>query len=354
MSVKFNKYELTKALVRDLGNLNGLHDVTEEISRIDPMPKLISAIINPAPRYLQTKVFEHDVTVRKNALPSDKAYGERGQMIDARPVTDTHLLSVPSYGLQAQVRPEDVLRRRKHGTTDQLLAEQEVVAEEKASLMRAWDLFREKSLAHSIVTGTNYVPNSSLPAVDFYQEYTGTSRPVVTFTLSNTTVHPKTYGEEARRRILDNLNDGEEVSGFMMLCGKNFWNSLTTHPQWTQAMIDRAGLNNQDPLIKRFENFSEQYQMIRFADNTVYVEAGGYIGGSVLIPDDEAYLIPLGVNLFTEYFAPAETKSYINTVAQPAYMWEVSDEFKGTELYTESNRILVPHNPLLIQKCVRA
>lgn len=354
MSVKFNKYELTKALVRDLGNLNGLRDVTEEISRIDPMPKLITGMINPSQRFLQTKTFEHDVTVRKNALPSDKAYGERGQMIDARPVTDTHLLSVPSYGLQAQVRPEDVLRRRKHGTVDQLLAEQEVVAEEKASLMRAWDLFREKSLSHIITTGTSYVPNGTVAAVDFYQEYTGTSRPVVTFTLSSTTTHPKLAGEEARRRILDNLNDGEEVSGFVMLCGKNFWSELTTHPMWTQAMIDRSGLNGQDPLIKRFENFSEQYQMIRFADNTVYVEAGGYIGGSVLIPDDEAYLIPLGVNLFTEYFAPAETKSYINTVAQAAYMWEVSDEFKGTELYTESNRILVPHNPLLIQKCVKA
>lgn len=354
MSTKLDKYEISKALVRDLGNLNGLHDITSEISRIDPIPRMISSMVSPDQVFLQTKVFEHDVTVRKNALPTDKQYSERGQVIDARMVTDTHLLSVPSYGLQARVRPSDVLRRRKHGTADMLLTKQEVVAEEKASLMRAWDLFQEKALAHIITTGTNYVPAGTATPVDFYQEYTGAARPVVTFTLSNTTVHPKVYGEEARRRILDNLNDGESVSGFIVLCGKNFWNSLTTHPQWTQAMIDRSGLQGQDPLIKRFENFSEQYQMIRFADNNVYVEAGGFIGGAALIPDNEAYVIPLGVNLFTEYFAPAETSSYINTVAQAAYMWEADSEFDGTKIFTESNRILVPHNPLLIQKCVMA
>lgn len=354
MSVKFEKYELTKALVRDLGNLNGLHDVTEGISRLDPIPQLISSMISPSPVYLQTRTFEHDVTVRKNAMPSDKPFNERGQVIDARPVTDTHNLSVPSYGFQGHVRPSDVLRRRKPGTVDMLLAKAEVVAEEKATIMRGWDLFREKSLAHIITTGTNYVPNGNYTSIDFYQEYTGAARPVVNFPLSTTTVHPKLAGEEARRRILDNLNDGETVTGFVMLCGKTFWQDLTNHPMWTQAMIERSGLMGQDPLIKRFENFAEQYQMIRFADNTLYVEAGGVLGGSVLIPDNEAYLIPLGVNLFTEYFAPAETESYINTVAQPAYMWEVSSEFDGTEPFSESNRVLVPHNPLLIQKCTKS
>lgn len=359
MSVKFNvgkgqTLELTKALVRDLGNLNGLHDVTAEISERPNVPDLITALISPSQVFLQTNVFEHDFTHYKNAMPSDKAYGERGEVIDARPVTDTHFHKVPSFGMQAHVRPEDVLRRRKAGTVDQLAAKADVVAQDKASLLRGWDMMREVALASSIVNGTSYVPNATVPSVDFYQEYTGAARPVVTYTLSNLTVHPKVYGEQARRRILDNLYEGQRVSGFMVLCGKDFWNDLTTHPMWTQAMIERAGLDGQDPLIKRFENYKEQYQMIRFADNCVYVEYAGQIGGAALIPDNKAYMIPIGVELFTEVFAPAQTESYINTVAQPEYMWEVSDEFSGTKIFTESNRLMVPFNPLLIQELVKA
>lgn len=359
MSVKFSvgrgqTLELTKALVRDLGNLNGLHDVTAEISERPNVPDLITAIVNPSQVFLQTNVFEHDFTHYVNAMPSDKGYGDRGQVIDARPVTDTHLHKVPSFGMQMHVRPEDVLRRRKAGTIDMLAAKADVVAQDKAALMRGWDMMREVALAHTIVNGTSYVPNASIPSVNFYQEYTGAARPTVTYTLSNTTLHPKLAGEEARRRILDNLYEGQRVSGFICLCGKNFWNALTTHPLWTQAMVERSGLDGQDPLIKRFDNFREQYQMIRFADNVVYVEYAGQIGGSALIPDDEAYMLPVGVDLFTEVFAPAQTESYLNTVAQPEYMWEVSDEFSGTKLFTESNRLLVPFNPLLIQKCVKA
>jgi hypothetical protein len=351
---QISKYEITKGLVREQGNLNNLQDVTAEISRRDNVPDLITFMLSPEQVFLQTKNFQHDVTVRKNTMPSDKPYAERGQVIDARPVTDTHLLSVPSFGLQGHVRPSDVLRRRKPGTVDMLLAKQDVVNEEKASLMRAWDLYREKSLSHSIVTGTSYVPNATIPSVNFFTEYTGAARPVVTYTLSSTTVHPKVYGEEVRRRIADNLNDGETVNGYVVLCGKTFWAQLTNHPLWIQAMVDRTGLEGQDPLIKRFENFREQYQMFRGADNNLYVEYAGQIGGTPLIPDGEAYAIPLGVNLFTEYFAPAETESYVNTVANAEYMWEVSSEFDGTKIFTESNRLVVPHNPLLIQKCVLA
>lgn len=352
--MKIAQYELTKALVRDLGNLNGLHDVTSEISRIKPMPDLLTSMIQPESVYLQTKVFEHDVTVRKHSLPQDKQYNERGDVIDSRPVTDTHLLSVPSYGFQAHVRAADVLRRRKRGTNNELLTKEDVIAEEKASILRAWELFRERSLAHIITTGTNFVPKGTVASTDFYQEYTGQARPTVTYTLSSPTTHPKTFGEQAKRRVLDNLNDGERVEGFMMLCGATFWQNLTNHPMWIQAMVNRTGLEGQDPLIKRFENFRAQYQMVKFADEIVYVEAGGFIGGAALIPANEAYLIPIGVNLFTEYFAPAETETYINTVAEEAYMWESSNEFDGTKLFSESNRILVPHNPLLIQKCVAA
>lgn len=356
MQVAGQPVEVTKSLVRDLGNLNGLHDLTPEIAERPNLPTLLSQIVQAQSNqvFLQTNVFEHDFTHYKNFMPSDKAYGERGQVIDARPVTDTHLHKVPSQGVQAHIRPEDVLRRRKPGTANELETMEAVVGEDMAAIGRGWDLFKEKAIAHAITTGTLYVPNGTVPSVDFYQEYTGAARPVVTYTFSNSAVHPKEKGEEARRRILDNLYEGQTVAGFVAVCSPEFFASLTTHPQWTQAMIDRSGLNAQDPLIKRFENFAQQYRMVRYADDVLYIEYAGRIGGSQIIPAGKAYMMPVGVNLFTEVYAPAQTKSYINTLAQREYMWRVDSEFDGTKLFSESNVGEFIMNPLLIQELASA
>ena len=360
MSVKLQvaagrSVEVTKSLVRDLGNLNGLHDITSMVAERPNLPTLISQIVNPVSQFLQTNTFEHDYTVYTQAMPSDKPYAERGVVVDARPVTKTHLHKVPSFGVQAHIRPSDVLRRRKAGTADLLETMEAVVAEDMGSVGRGWDLFTEKALAHAITTGTLYVPNGTVASVDFYQEYTSAARPVVNYVLSTTTVHPRQYGEEARRRILDNLLEGQQVDGFIALCGVNFFNDLMSHPKWEQAMIDRSGLNGQDPLIKRFENFSQQYRMFRGADDILYIEYAGQIGGSALIPTNEAYIMPVGAQgIFTEVFAPAETMGYVNTVAQREYMWRVDSEFDGVKLYSESNKGLYCVNPLLIQKCTKS
>ena len=356
MQISGQAVEVSKSLVRDLGNLNGLHDLTPEVERRPNLPTLLSQIVQAQSNqvFLQTNVFEHDYTVYKNFMPSDKAYAERGQVVDARPVTDTHLHKVPSQGVQAHIRPEDVLRRRKRGTANELESKEAVVAEDMAAIGRGWDLYKERAIAHTITTGTLYVPNGTVPSVDFYQEYTGAARPTVTYTFSNAALHPKEAGEQARRRILDNLNEGEQVAGFVAVCSPEFFASLTTHPQWTQAMIDRSGLNAQDPLIKRFENFAQQYRMIRFADDALYIEYAGRIGGQQIIPAGEAYMMPVGVNLFTEVYAPAQTMNYVNTVAAAEYMWRLDSDFDGIKLFSESNVGMFVVNPLLIQRLVSA
>jgi len=357
MSVKLQvaagrSVEVTKSLVRDLGNLNGLHDITSMVAERPNLPTLISQIVNPSAQFLQTNTFEHDYTIYTQAMPSDKSYGERGQVIEARPATRTHLHKIPSFGVQSHVRPTDVLRRRKAGTDNILETMEAVVAEDMGSIGRGWDLFTEKALAHAITTGTLYVPNGTVAAIDFYQEYTGGARPVVNYALSTLTVHPRKFGEEARRRIADNLLEGQQVNGYVALCGTTFFDNLMSHPKWEQAMIDRSGLQGQDPLIKRFENFSQQYRMFRGADDILYIEYAGQIGGAPLIPATEAYIMPVGAQgIFTEVFAPAETMGYVNTVAQREYMWRVDSEFDGVKMYSESNKGLFMISPLLVQKC---
>jgi hypothetical protein len=86
----------------------------------------------------------------------------------------------------------------------------------------------------------------------------------------------------------------------------------------------------------------------------LYIEYAGRIGGQQIIPAGEAYMMPVGVNLFTEVYAPAQTMNYVNTVAAAEYMWRLDSDFDGIKLFSESNVGMFVVNPLLIQRLVSA
>lgn len=354
MSVIINNYEITKGLVRDLGNLNALHDQTAMVAKLPNIPTLLSNLVSPEEMFLQTNIFEFDYSTYTQTMPGDKAYNERGLVSNERKVTKTHLFKVPSFGLQGHIRPQDVLRRRKAGTDNVLETKEQVILEDIAAMRRAWALLSEKALAHAITTGTLYVPNQTVAAVDFYQEFTGVaaaSRPSVNFDLNNATFYPREAGEDARAKINDNLLEGQTVLGYIALCGRNFFKKRISHPKEEQAMVDRQGIDNQDPLIKRLGNFAQQYRMYRGADDILYIQYDAKIGGTALIADDECYIMPVGAaGVFSKAYAPAETTSYVNTVAQREYMWRFDGEFDGTKLFMESNFGMYLINPNLIIK----
>lgn len=345
---------VSKSVVRDLANLNSLHDMTPQMALAQSIPSLLTELVQPSETFLQTSTFEFDRTTYSQAMPSDKSYSERGLVIDARPVTKTHLFKVPSYGMQAAISHKDVLRRRKAGTKDDFDTVEAVVAEDMAAMRRGWALFNERALAYNIVTGKTYVPNGTVPEVDCYLEFTGvaaTSRPSKAFLLNDPTAYPAEQGEDVRAMILDNLLEGQTVDGIVALCSKTFFRKRKQHVKEEQAMVDRSGIDNQDPLIQRLANFRQQYRQYRGADDILYIVYDAKINGQLLIPEGEAYFMPAGtVGLFMKAYAPAETKSYVNTVAQREYMWRGEDEFTGIQLMSESNFVNLLVNPNSIIK----
>lgn len=345
---------VSKSVVRDLANLNSLHDMTPQMALAQSIPSLLTELVQPSETFLQTSTFEFDRTTYSQAMPQDKSYSERGLVIDARPVTKTHMFKVPSFGMQAAISHKDVLRRRKPGTNSEFETMEAVVAEDMAAMRRGWALFNERALAYNIVTGKTYVPNGSVPEVDCYLEFTGVaaaSRPSVAFLLNDPTAYPREQGEDVRSKILDNLLEGQTVDGIIALCSKTFFRKRISHVKEEQAMVDRSGIDNQDPLIQRLANFRQQYRMYRGSDEILYIVYDAKINGALLIPEGEAYFMPAGVaGLFMKAYAPAETKTYVNTVANREYMWSSTDEFVGTQLMSESNFVNLLVNPNSIIK----
>jgi hypothetical protein len=354
MSIIVNNFEITKSLVRDLGNLNSLHDLTADFAKADVIPTLLTSMFSPSETFLQTNIFEFDFTTYNQSMPTDKQYSERGIVQNDRKTTKTHLFQVPSFGMQNFVRPQDVLKRRKAGTDNVLETMEAVVLEDMAAMRKGWALLAEKAIAHSIVTGTLYVPNSTVAAVDFYQEFTGvpaSSRPSVDFKLGTPTEYPRDAGEAARSLILDNLLEGQTVEGFIALCGRAFFNKRIKHIKEEQVYPNRQGIDEQDPLIKRLGLFANTYRKYRGADDILYISIESKIGGSSLIPDNECYIMPVGTaGIFSKYYAPSQTMEYVNSVAQREYMWRQDSTFDGVRMFMESNFGMFLINPNLIVK----
>lgn len=341
MSLQFGKFQITKAVTRDLGNLNGLHDMTSMLELSPNIPSLLTSLIDMDTEYLNTDVFEHDYQRNKVVLPQDKSFSERGDYFDARPEVKTHFFKIPSWGIQSNISAKDVLKSRQPGTKDTLDNKERLVAQDIRDMRLSMALLKEKALAHLITTGSSYVPNGTAPVTDFYLEYTGTaasSRPQVDFLLGTATAYPREKGEDARAKINDSLLDGQTVGGYIALCGRTFFQRRISHIKEEQAMVDRTGIAGQDPLIQRLKDFALQYRMYRGSDDILYIQYDAKIGGTPLIPDGECYILPANTaGIFAERFAPAQTETYVNTVAQAEYAWRADNEFSGTQLMYESN-----------------
>jgi len=345
-------YKLEKALVRDVSNPNLLHDMTGMVSKSPLIPTFLTGALAVSDHFLSTDTFEHDRRSTTVSQLGDSAYHDRGNYVGKESST-THLFKVPHIAIQGRVRPRDVLRTRMPGTADVLDSTDRQIAEELASMRRAYAAYNELALARTITTGGLYVPNGTVSAVDFYTEYLGTSaasRPSVNFDLDNSAIYPREKGEEARIKLLNALNDGDMVTGFIAICGKTFFQKRISHAKEEQAYVDRANMG-QNPLAERLRNFNNQYRMYVGSDDIVYVQYTANIGGSQLIGDNDCYILPVGVNdVISRAYAPAETMQYVNTVAQREYAWRYDDEFQGTKLFMESNSGFYLTKPDLIVK----
>jgi hypothetical protein len=130
-----------------------------------------------------------------------------------------------------------------------------------------------------------------------------------------------------------------------------FFNKRIKHIKEEQVYPNRKGIDEQDPLIKRLGLFASTYRAYRGADDILYVSVEGKIGGSSLIPDNECYIMPVGTaGIFHKYYSPAQTMSYVNTVAQREYMWRQDSEHDGVRMFMESNFGMFLINPNLIVK----
>jgi hypothetical protein len=153
---------------------------------------------------------------------------------------------------------------------------------------------------------------------------------------------------EAKGAVEDELG-AVLVSGYNVLCGKDFFADFVQHPATVDAY--RTYTANGGSAIQRNDL---RFTGFPFAD-MFWEQYRGGVDGVPFIGDDEAYVIPVGVpDLFHTKYAPANYMETVNTRGLPFYVKLATGDFdKGVEGEIQSNPIHYCSRPRAIVKLVR-
>lgn len=353
-----------KAVTQSQGNSFELQDVTPIVERKEVQPGLLTAILGGESQsiFLETNVFKYDDFDMTAQLPNGKRFDEFGNDLQKDRARNL-FYEVGSFGLRANVAPKDYANRRIPGTTDTLMDEAYLVGMMNDKMQMSWSLFTELAIAQLLTTDTNITLNGPQPEYNFYTDILGSARPAATDMMldDNTRDHFQEFNIEKDRLEEDLARTMNTASSIVVICGSDFFSQrlLIEKQQGGGGSLvlnrEMSGLDLASMAVPESNMGSAggrfPFQFFDSHDGLRYIRYSSSILGTKLIPDDMAYMVPIGAETFMKMvYAPAQTRQYVNTVAQSTYGWSVEDERNGVTLWTERNVLPITVNPQLIRR----
>ncbi len=144
--------------------------------------------------------------------------------------------------------------------------------------------------------------------------------------------------------MIDDALEDDPSEGAIVYCGKTFFGSLIDHAKVRESYLNwqAAAELNKDLRYQGFE-FGGLY----------FTQYRGR--GAVSVADGEAHVVPLGSELDSTYFAPADMIDQPSDVGLPRYSsLHYLPHGKGVEIYTESNPLPLFRKPKALIKLTQS
>lgn len=330
---------------------NLMQDFTVAINKVPRAWNLLDSMGIATTNGVSTETASVDViNERTNTFGDTRRGGERNSVKAENVITKN--LTIPFFALDGAVRPSDLQNLRKFGTENDLQDVNSAVSAIFERIRRYQTALREKALVEA-VKGSSYSPNGTTEVYDYYSTFEVTGKKLeVAFDLANATSNPISKSEEAFGHIIDNAEDGASSYEVMALCSPEFFSKLLENDILEQAYTYYA--STQEPLRNRQGGGSIYREFVH--GGIRYIEYRGAFNGTKLIPTDEAYFMPVGIqDMFQINHAPADHMDYVNTAGQEVYMWTYADP-RGRKIDVESETALlaVNHRPELVVRATSA
>lgn len=250
-------------------------------------------------------------TSSRGAPPSQKG-GEKRDVRDFRTVR---------WDRSSRITAEELQGIRAFGSTTELKSLQTEVARRTMRIKQDFALTKEFWLL-SLVQGYTYDADGSL-IYDWAAQFGQTRQAEVGFDLTAASPASGAVRQKCAnvRRTITRALQGLGGSGIdiVALCGDNFYDKLTSHPEVVQTFTNwsaAADLRN---------DLGNAWRAFRYGDINFVNYRGTDDNTTVAIGTDAAKIFPTNAGIFQWVNAPAEKFEFINTPGLDLYAWVVPD-----------------------------
>lgn len=247
---------------------------------------------------------------------------------------------VPHIPTLSGIDADELLAVRQFGSENTLsnvgMARDSLLAKMRASLELTLEAHRVGALMGNILDKDGTVLQNLFTAFGVTQLTTG-----MALTTAGTVVRRKVQAAIVQ---VETALGGTPYSGLRALCGVNFFDELSNHPN-----VEKFWINT--PAAQGYA-LADPYQAIQFAGVTWERYRG--VSGCA-IGDDDAYLVPMGIpGLFITRYAPANYIETVNTVGLPMYAKAEERRMgKGYDIEAQSNPLNLCTRPAAIIKLTK-
>lgn len=264
----------------------------------------------------------------------------RPESNDKRTLIPINTVHLPQRGA---VIADEVQNVRAFGSETDLETVQNLVNNKLAKMRRNLDVTIEWQRIGAI-KGQVLDADGTTVLLDLNTAF-GTSAQTKDMVLDSDSTKVKQKIVEATR-LVETALGGIMHGGLHAFCGVGFFDALVGHPavekaydRYLESQFLRTTQRGQEGTGPGFGFVGVQWE-----------EYKGAVSGQTFIPDNKAYLVPLGVpDLFVTHYAPADYMETVNTVGLPYYAkQEMMRMNRGVELEAQSNPISICTRPNVV------
>lgn len=274
------------------------------------------------------------VPAAERGAPSDPTTGAARDMV---PFQTIHLPTT------AVIRADEVQGIRAFGTESELETVTALVEKRLQKMRKRLDATIRYQRVGAI-TGKVYDADGQRLLLDLYARF-GIEQQVVAFTMNTTTTKLLAKVTEAKRKAEDAIGGTGIITGWLGICGRNWFDSFTNHDS-VQKAYDRW---NDGQFLREDHRAGFSFGGVNWE------EFYGKVGAIEYMDADAAYLVPVGVDgLFITNFAPADYMETVNTTGVPFYAsQEALRHNKGIDMEAQSNPLSLCTLPRAIIKLTK-
>lgn len=249
---------------------------------------------------------------------------------------------VPHLERESTIMADEIQSVRAFGSENEQEAVQAIINERQADL-RAMHEVTLEHLRVGAIKGSILDADGSTVLFNLFTEF-GVTQQTKDIALGTATTNVRAACIDIIRLIEAELG-AEPIGGYHAFCGDEFFDALIDHAKVQDSFKYQESVVLRTDIRKGFEFGGITWENYR-----------GSVGGVTFFPTATAYVFPIGTNIFTTYFAPADYLESVNTLGLPIYSKIAMDEQlnRWAKVHSQSNPMALCLRPRAVVKVTKS